>query len=445
MALFLLAARIRDANYGYYSSSYSRDKPPPRPRSLASREEDIAAGVMARIGHKKSRNGCSRCKERRVKCDEKRPCSACVKLRDCCSLVKSSGSSSGQPGGQDHTDPRLMNQRKDIGPVGSIPSPPFTDAAGLIHPVFASSPFSHIANPAPELPSSWTADLNLMNHYTTLTSGTLPGASQRVWQTEVPKEAVAHPFLMHQILAVSAFHLASLQPAQSQAHFTQAFQHQQHAIGGINAEVSHVTSRNCHALFAASSLLFIGSFAVSTPALHKTRQRAVDNMVDIFTLVRGVSSILSSSKEEIRHGVLGDFMECDFRPRESALLTLLLEKLPEIRPGLDANGVNPEAQAVVEEAVAGLRKSVDMASAATPELNVAIIWPMTLKDDFLAMLRVHHPAALVIVSHYCAVLHAAGSDYWFMEGWGRCVTLAIAESLAPSWQGCIQWPLASVS
>ncbi|RSM18549.1 hypothetical protein CDV31_002685 [Fusarium ambrosium] len=30
-----------------------------------------------RAGYKKSRNGCARCKKRRVKCDEEVPCSAC--------------------------------------------------------------------------------------------------------------------------------------------------------------------------------------------------------------------------------------------------------------------------------------------------------------------------------------------------------------------------------
>ncbi|CRK42669.1 hypothetical protein BN1723_019031 [Verticillium longisporum] len=31
-----------------------------------------------RLGYKKSRGGCARCKRRRVKCDEKRPCTAAL-------------------------------------------------------------------------------------------------------------------------------------------------------------------------------------------------------------------------------------------------------------------------------------------------------------------------------------------------------------------------------
>ncbi|WAO82885.1 C6 zinc finger domain-containing protein [Fusarium falciforme] len=43
-----------------------------------------------RLGHKKSRNGCLRCKARRVKCDELRPCTNCVRHHVECSLVTSS-------------------------------------------------------------------------------------------------------------------------------------------------------------------------------------------------------------------------------------------------------------------------------------------------------------------------------------------------------------------
>lgn len=308
------------------------------------------------------------------------------------------------------------------------------------------SPFSCVSNHGAaskfESPPGWTVDLGLMNHYTSLTSSTLPGADRRTWQREVPTEAVAHPFLMHQVLAVSAFHLASLDPSQSQTHLSRAFQHQHHAICGIKAEVSDITPSNCHALFAASSLLFIGAFASSTQATTGgTSQREVNSILDIFTLVRGVIAILSSSKEIIRHGIFGEFMQCNDPPARTGLLSLLLERLPRIRESLAANPMSHEAQALVEEAIVGLRESVERASTRSPELTVAVVWPTTLSDGFLALLRVHHPAALVVVAHYCAVLHVVGSEFWFIRGWGRRLIDAIAESLVPCWREVIRWPL----
>lgn len=294
----------------------------------------------------------------------------------------------------------------------------------------------------PSSPNGWATDLGLMNHFTSLTSTTLPGASRHLWQMEIPREAIAYPFLMHQILSVSAFHLASLDSSQNQTYLSRAFYHQQYAICGIKEEVTDITPINCHALFIASSLLFFGAFATTSQATARPCHREVDNILDIFTLIRGVSAILSSSKENIRNGIFGEFMECSSPPERTGLLNLLLERLPAISKGLTADRrISHEARALAEEAMDGLRVSIGRAKTAATELSVAIVWPMTLSNGFLTLLRVHHTAALVVVAHYCVVLHAAGSEFWFVRGWGRRLIDAIAESLLPSWHEEIQWPL----
>ncbi|KAJ4229080.1 hypothetical protein NW759_003804 [Fusarium solani] len=369
---------------------------------------------MARIGHKKSRNGCSRCKQRKVKCDEKRPCGACTKRHLSCSLISSPPSDSASLDDQVNPNPKSEVKVPDKGmPIA----------------------------PKPEQPSCWTQDLGLMSHYSSITSATLPGANRHVWQIEVPSVAVAYPYLMHQILAVSAFHLASLNPSQGQAHLSRAFQHQHHAICGIRAEVSAVTVRNCHALFAASSLLFIGAFAACSPARGRSLRQEVDDMLGVFIHVRGVRSILNSFNAAIRDGILGDFMECNSHTGGTGLLTSLLQRLPRITEDFGTNKMDPVAKALAEEAIFALGESVARASAASPELNVAIIWPMALKDGLLDLIRARHPAALVVVAHYCTVLDAVGSKFWFLENWGHRLLTAIVEALGPCWHESVRWPM----
>ncbi|UPL02093.1 hypothetical protein LCI18_013027 [Fusarium solani-melongenae] len=338
---------------------------------------------MARIGHKKSRNGCSRCKQRKVKCDERRPCGACTKWHLSCR--------------DDQVNP---NPRSEV----KVPDKGISIA------------------PKAEQPSSWTQDLGLMSHYSSITSATLPGANRH-------------------ILAVSAFHLASLNPSQGQAHLSRAFQHQHHAICGIRAEVLAVTARNCHALFAASSLLFIGAFAACSPARDRSLRQEVDDMLCVFIHVRGVRSILNSFNTAIRDGILGEFMECNSHTGGTDLLTSLLQRLPRITEDFDTNNMDPMVKAQAEEAIFALGESVGRASAASPELNVAIIWPMTLKDGFLDLIRARHPAALVVVAHYCTVLDAVGSKFWFLENWGRRLLTAIVETLGPCWHESVRWPM----
>ncbi|KAJ0330030.1 hypothetical protein COL5a_003863 [Colletotrichum fioriniae] len=262
----------------------------------------------------------------------------------------------------------------------------------------------------------WMTDLGLMNHFTSVTSATLPGANLHTWRDKVPAVAADSPYLMHQILAVSAFHLAIIEPLGSfsaQAHTQQqqrqeklslALQHQHHAIRGVQSEISHVTPGNCDALFAASSLLFIGAFAASGPMLHSPlRQLEVDDILEVFTLIRGVSSVLASARENVRHGILKDFMKCNPYLGGNELLTLLQDNVSRIQGGLDQHDVSSEVKSIIGEAVLGFRNSIERASSITPELNVAVSWPMVLRDNFMALLVVRDPASLVVLAHYTLV------------------------------------------
>ncbi|KAF0318882.1 hypothetical protein GQ607_013841 [Colletotrichum asianum] len=288
---------------------------------------------------------------------------------------------------------------------------------------------------------SWTEDLRLMNHFTSVTSTTLPGANLHTWRDKVPKVAVDYPFLMHQILAVSAFHLASLEPQNRQEHLSLGLQHQQHAIRGVYAEISNVTPQNCHALFAASSMLFIGSFAASSPALHSPHRLGVDHILEIFTLIRGVSGVLTSAKENVRQGILRDFMQCDRHSGGSKLLESLLRSVTGAVDRMDPDDVSPEVKSLVEGTVSGLRDSVGIASASTPALNVAVSWPMVLSSGFMALLEAQHPAALVVLVHYCTVLHEGGLHFWFMKDWGSHLMNSILRSLTSNWHGLVDWPV----
>jgi hypothetical protein len=296
---------------------------------------------------------------------------------------------------------------------------------------------------APKLqrPSCWTEDLGLMSHYSSITSATLPGANRHVWQIEIPKVGVAYPFLMHQILAVSAFHLASSNPSGYQEYLSRAFQHQHYAIYGIRKEVAAVTSRNCHALFAGSSLLFRGAFAAYARTGGRNLKQKVNDLFGVFILVQGVSSILNSFKDVIQNGIFRGFIECNSYARRTGLLSSLIERLYLITESLNAGEVNDVVKTQAGEAIFALGESVGRASTASPELNVAIIWPMVIQEGFLQLIRGSHPAAIVVVAHYYTGLHVVGSEFWFLENWGHDLLDAIVEGLPPSWQEAITWPI----
>ncbi|KUJ07789.1 uncharacterized protein LY89DRAFT_702235 [Mollisia scopiformis] len=156
-----------------------------------------------RRSHRKSRNGCSECKRRKVKCDEAKPtCGRChLALQKCNYLPAPS------------TDDR---KNKLV-----LPSPPRSSSSSSTHRLSASE----FLPPLFEVPScstpplviselcarfqtlSWPlSDTDLYHHYLLYTSRTLTHCQrdQGVFQIGMPTLALQHKTVFHSILALSA-------------------------------------------------------------------------------------------------------------------------------------------------------------------------------------------------------------------------------------------------
>ncbi|KAL0938467.1 DUF814 domain-containing protein [Colletotrichum truncatum] len=459
---------------------------------------------MPRLGYKKSRGGCARCKQRRVKCDENKPCGACIRHNTPCSLVEDSGAS--QPGDANsmHWEPsrsqaisnsrasslqRKVSSRKgsggsrkttgsSISPIDhSLTPPSLLDSTLNLPADFISDHASSVgggkrqSSTSPSSPdpfpyfvkfstgpvepvhlSRWITDLELMHHYSTATCLTMPRATDasNIWQFEVPRLGLTYMFLMHQVLAISALHLGNLHPEQRESYALHASQHQTDAIAGMRETLTQISPDNCHPLFAASSLLLISAFATfpyqrSGPEGHEAP--TVDDVLDVFLLVRGMSNILSSSQPVIRGGPFrGFFMEV-VTPSSTQLLDAIKQHLRTFQISLQSSNASPSTKQIVATEIAMLLEWIDHATNTTayPELRVALTWPIGLTEEFMQLLRSRDPAALTLLAYYSVAVHSTEHTTWFMQGWGVNTAKAIVCDLDPEWKDLIQWPLAFIS
>ncbi|KAG7426317.1 Sterol uptake control protein 2 [Fusarium oxysporum f. sp. raphani] len=156
---------------------------------------------MKRLGYRKSRTGCLRCKERRVKCDEKRPCSACVRHEVLCSLsgspldagtaqtVEQSTRPSSTKAGSRRAKRSLDRAYSGVGSKGSqkntcvseehssdLSLPPGKEQEGGAYNGH-DDPFSFFAGLFSNLilgeRANWASDMELMHHYTSISYATL--------------------------------------------------------------------------------------------------------------------------------------------------------------------------------------------------------------------------------------------------------------------------------
>ncbi|KAK1574739.1 fungal Zn binuclear cluster domain-containing protein [Colletotrichum navitas] len=297
-----------------------------------------------------------------------------------------------------------------------------------------------------ETASGWISDLELMHHYTSVSYQTFSHSSvgQKALQYDVPREALSYPFLLHQILAFSAYHLAYLQPECRHAYLMQAAQHQNDAINGMRGTLlGTISPVNCHALFASSIFLTLSAFATyPSYEKHNPSFSPIDSILDIFTLADGISVIIRASDEDLRKGRLREIFirgAGDATPTTvEATLQPLSDQLPSLGTKLAEIGLlEQEGKYTIVNAIIALSKCIAKVSpvnamSAPVEFRAVFLWPIMMSADYLDLLRQRHPAALVVLAHYCVIIHLAEP----FSGWdalGRAGNVAHRDD----WN---QWP-----
>ncbi|CVK91332.1 uncharacterized protein FMAN_09475 [Fusarium mangiferae] len=326
-------------------------------------------------------------------------------------------------------------------------------------PERACEPFSRspelLAHRNPDIPD-WISNIELIHHYTVhayRTIGSLCCHAFTALQNDVPSEAMSQPFLMHQILAFSALHLAYLRSDLRHRYLIQVSQHQDVAIKTINEMLKKsLEPDSCHALYASSLFVAVSGFGM-LPSCDRFNDsfQPIESLTGIFRLMRGMHTILTSSDDAIRNGPLKTLLSgcsCESPQRPSILGELalrlgeLLSFVENQTPTIDdeERRILVEAVAVFIQAIATVMGSSRMIP--TLEMRVIFSWPMKLPALYLDFLRQEKPLALVILSYYCVLLQSREPNHWMFIGWSDALMKLITNRIRGSLrEELIQWPI----
>lgn len=331
---------------------------------------------------------------------------------------------------------------------GSHPARP----GAVLHTSSSGSGSGSDSTQTPKLGDAWVADLALMHHYTASTCLTLPRAAhahiKAIWQVEIPRAGMSRPYLLRQTLAVAALHLAHIHPQERWTYVLRASTHQTEALAGMRDNLQDVSEEDNEILFATGSLLVIGSFAAFRYGRDKFLRQAgpvIDDMIGVFLLLQGMHSILNSALSRIHNGRFKDLFQVQTTDNRSPLLSELETQLRLLRHRLVGSHNTPKPDDVV---IYSLDVFLDWlahaAGSISGELRLVMTWPISLKVEYIDLLRSKDPAALTVLAHYCVAVWWAESTEWYMEGWGRNCLHSVLHCLDQSWKDLIQWPVASV-
>lgn len=414
-----------------------------------------------------------------MKCDELRPCSNCARHGVLCSLVNaesqplagaSSGSSNLHKGPKQPASEAFVIRNDSTTPSSSL----HTDHA-LNTPTTSSgegtstSAISEGSSPAsqpdqfpflsrflhrPEAIQSdiWVMDLELMHHWSTEAHEVLSlrDDMRHAWRVETPKHAVAHTFLMHEILAFSAFHKAFQSLDQGPGYYTCGIHHQDLAIRGVRERLHNVKPHEATAILATSTLLTLSVFASTGfeagQPLADSSSSAVEDILNIFSLMQGMGHVLAIAYQFVMGSFLAPMLSDS---EEDTPAQPLLQDLGELLPALttfvqNKQDLDASERTTYLEAIASLRATLAIA---TPpkvdnrELRFLFNWSLRLKPTFLTYMRQQRPGALAILSHYVTMFFVAEPRYWYLRGWGDRLMRSCFNGVDETWTPVMQWPM----
>jgi hypothetical protein len=299
--------------------------------------------------------------------------------------------------------------------------------------------------------------MELMHHYTCTSYRTLSkdAAVQKVLQHDLPRLALQNRFLLHQILAFAGYHLAYLHQDHRHSYFLQASRHQNSAIEGLRtALASTVTSQNCHALYAASMLLTISSFA-SLPSYDRYNGSLdpINSILDIFSIIKGMNMVLHVSDHELRTGPLTALfsqMQEEKPVAEDSDLDLLYSRVERLSTSLAETGFSgsyathngPEILQAITSILDCIRQTTAKPSpTSTASLRASFLWPILLTAEYMGSLRERRPAAMVVLAFYCTLLRMAEANCWALECWAELMMESVCSFLnGTRWEKLLEWP-----
>lgn len=283
------------------------------------------------------------------------------------------------------------------------------------------------------------SDLKLLHHFTTKTYATLDSvvSQQDIWRDSLVQIGFQHPFLLRGVLAISALHLATLDPDSSPDFVVQAANQYNCGLQDFRNALQNVGEKNAVAVFAFSCLTVVHAFAVAQVHIP---QDPIADFLNCIRLVQGVSIVLRPHYEVLANSELGPILNNSAKGGtqgeipEMLQLQTLVNSLPDQDRGDTVSAyrhaINLLHTVVLESQTSGKTQSY---------VSLLFTWPALLSPKFLSSLSIEEPVSLIIMAYFAAILgHKEG--FWWIARWNEYIISAVESKLSPDLLEWLLWP-----
>ncbi|KAH8900904.1 hypothetical protein GQ53DRAFT_675711 [Thozetella sp. PMI_491] len=393
-----------------------------------------------RLYHRKSRHGCWRCRQRRVKCDQGRPdCNNCLRHNVQCYYDRGHE--------EDVASPSFSIVTPRTRSIASSASPP------ILPVVTQYPPYRHL-------------ELLILHNFTVHTCKALTGNDSppllELWSVRVPKLAIAYEPLLNAVLAFSALHmLASPAEADPDAlracrgvYLENAVTHYRATIGGGAPLSPEVADATCF-----TSVLLLADALASVGERELEPYTPPSNWLGIGRGVRFVFDTVAKSLESTYPGaaVLALFRDNTIDLTQPAVLFVeahtrrfpyLLE--PRTADGSQRLPTPPETEETtfayrdMASFLGTLQAAIQAGEPRHTLVRRLLLFATAVPNPFVEQLEMKLPKALIMLAHFWAMaarisLEAGG--LWWIDAAPWREVQAMRRNIPMPWQHLLQWPL----
>ncbi|KAJ5853788.1 hypothetical protein N7534_006331 [Penicillium rubens] len=378
----------------------------------------------------------------RHECDERRPeCTHCANRNTACQYASEASV----------TPPR--SNTEESSPC-SLPIHPLR-ASAQTHPTSipqdqTSIPIEQVECAANLPPTSGLniRDMELLLHWCSSTYATMAHTAEveDVFQFLLPTDGLTYPFLLHGVLALSALHIARTENrSDGPSYFSIALEHQNCALALFRPEVLSLNCENSNIVFVFSGILYQLAFAKGPCSPYTETYDPIRDLLQGFDLCRGLREVTGLSWHWVKEGRISDVL---IRVDDNKIWPLP-DKLQEALSRLShfneyyGKDVSNHDTACYASAISSLTDLMEISQGKPRRVELALRWSFNLTDKYVDLLRGRDSMALVILAHYCLLLHRCRHQWW-MEDWSLNLARSVWGLLDEHWRPSAIWALKEV-
>lgn len=264
------------------------------------------------------------------------------------------------------------------------------------------------------------------------------GGAEDAFKRQYASLALAAPYLLHNVLAVSAMHLYLMDPSRQELS-TRALQLHNTALGLARPHLISLRSSECLAMFLFAGLTAVYGLAEGSAVARLDFEpipNPLERILACFRLARGINSLLGSNQQFIAASWVG--------PMVWASIAAGRDQLDQF------DGADPDYTTIrtlsfgLEDPVhrrACLRAAEDLFRCIHAVKHVQgqqatsrfiLGWPVGIDATFEGLLEQKKPVALIILAYYAVLLHY-GHSCWWTCGWPAMLLRFIDAELGQDW------------